>query len=86
LLGLLCAGQPLRHEGEYTIDFIDGAPEAIEELLVHALHLAQDYRVVELMAPKWKTKEAPALPILRKLGFESWNNFLPDVFVYERDP
>ncbi len=86
LSGLLCAGQPLRHEGEYTIDFIDGTPEAIEELLVHALHLARDQRVVELMAPKWKTKEAPALPILRKLGFESWNDFEADVFVYERDP
>ena len=86
LIGLLCAGHSLRHEGEYTIDFIDGAPEAIEELLVHALHLAQDYRVVELMAPKWKTKEAPALPILRKLGFESWNDFEADAFVYERDP
>jgi hypothetical protein len=85
LLGLLCAGQPLRHEGEYTIDFVDGAPEAIEELLVHALYLARDQRVVELMAPKWE-EEAPALPILRKLGFESWNDFEADAFVYERDP
>jgi GNAT superfamily N-acetyltransferase len=82
LLGLLCAGQPLR---QYTIDFVDGAPEAIEELLVHALYLARDQRVVELMAPKWE-EEAPALPILRKLGFESWNDFEADAFVYERDP
>ena len=86
LIGLLCAGQPLRHEGEYTIDFIDGAPKAIEELLIHTLDLARDQRVVELMAPKWGTEEAPALPILRKLGFESWNDFEADVFVYERDP
>ena len=85
LLGLLCAGQSLRHEGEYTIDFIDGAPGAIEELLVHALYIARDQRVVELMAPKWE-EEAPALPVLRKLGFESWNDFEADVFVYERDP
>jgi RimJ/RimL family protein N-acetyltransferase len=84
LLGLLCVGRSLRHEGEYTIDFIDGEPEAIEELLVHALHLARDYRVVELMAPKSEGKESPALPILHKLGFESWNDFQADVFVYER--
>jgi hypothetical protein len=86
LIALLCVGRTLRHEGEYTIDFIDGAPEAIEELLVHALHLARDQRVVELMTPKWGTKEAPALPILCKLGFESWNGFEADAFVYERDP
>lgn len=81
---LLCAGHSLRHQQEFTIDFVDGAPEAVEILIRHALSLAQNARSVEVMAPHTETAAVVALPIFQRLGFESWNAYAPDVFVYER--
>jgi len=83
-IGLLCVGKSLRHEGEFTIDFIDGRTDATTELLRHALHLAAEHRVVEMMVPKNEAAQAPVLRILQQMGFAAWNDFEPDVFVYER--
>jgi len=86
LIALLCIGQSHRHEQEFTIDFIDGRPDAIEELLRHAIHMAAEHRAVEMMIPKDEAAQAPVLPVLEHMGFEAWNHFAPDVFVYEREP
>ncbi len=86
LIALLCVGKSLRHEGEFTIDFIDGRLDALEDLLRHGLYLAAQHQVVEMMAPKDETAQAPILSILKRMGFAVWNDFAPDVFVYEREP
>jgi len=86
LVGLLCVGECLRHERECTIDFIDGQPDAVEELLRHSIHLAAEHRTVEMMIPKNEAAQAPVFPILERMGFAAWNKFAADVFVYERAP
>ncbi len=86
LIGLLCVGESLRQEQEFTIDFVDGRVGTVEELLRHAIHLAAEYRVVEMMVPKDEAAQAPAIPILERMGFAAWNEFIPDVFLYERTP
>ncbi|NIA03369.1 MAG: hypothetical protein GWP12_02380, partial [Nitrospirae bacterium] len=85
LIALLCVGKSLSHEKEFTIDFIDGRPDALDDLLRHALHLATQNRGVEMMVPKDEIGQAPILPILQHMGFAAWNGFAPDVFVYERN-
>ncbi len=86
LIGLLCVGESLRQEQDFTVDFIDGRADAVEELIRHALHLALGNRSVEMMIPKDKAGQAPAIPILEYLGFKVYNGFTPDVFLYERKP
>ena len=86
LTGLLCLAGSLHRDGECTIAFIDGQPDAVEELLRHGIHLAAEHRAIEMMIPKDKAAQAPVLPILKHMGFEAWNDFAPDVFVYERKP
>lgn len=81
---VLCAGHRIRHQQEFTIDFVDGDPDAVETLVRHALALAQDARSVEVMLPQTLTESAAALPVLQRLGFAGWNDYAPDVFVYER--
>ncbi|MEA3239818.1 MAG: GNAT family N-acetyltransferase, partial [Candidatus Bipolaricaulota bacterium] len=86
LVGLLCVGECLRHTRKFTIDYIDGQPDAVEELLRHGIHLAAEHRAVEMMIPKDEAAEAPVLPILKYMRFKAWNDFSPDVFVYEHKP
>ena len=84
LAALLCAGRPSRGAGEFGIDFLDGDEEACEVLLRHALGLARERRVVQAPVPKFADLVAPALALFRRLGFEAWNGFDEDIFVYER--
>jgi len=86
VIGVLCAGHLLRHRQEFTIDFVDGEPEAVEVLLRHALALAQSARSVEMMLPYAGTQPVVALPLITQLGFEMWQSGEPDVFVYEKTP
>jgi hypothetical protein len=53
-------------------------------LLRHALHLARDRRALQASVAKWGDQVAPALALFRRLGFEAWNGFAEDIFVYER--
>lgn len=86
LIGLLCLGGSIHQDGECTIDFIDGRPDAIEDLLRHALYLARDAHHIAMMVPKSEAAQAPTLPILQQMGFIAWKDFEPDVFLYERTP
>lgn len=84
LTAVLCAGHSLRHQQEFTIDFVDGEPEAVETLVRHALALAHAARSVEAMLPRNETQSVAALRVMEQLGFASWNGYAPDVFVYEK--
>jgi len=66
------------------VDFLDGQEEDCDTLLRHALHLARDRRVLQAPVAKWGDQVAPALPLFRGLGFQAWNGFDEDIFVYER--
>jgi hypothetical protein len=68
----------------FGVDFLDGEEEDCETLLRHALHLARDRRVLQAPVAKWGDQVAPALPLFRGLGFQAWNGFDEDIFVYER--
>jgi len=70
-------------DGRLQLNFLDGAAGAVEELTYHVLHLAREARVVEVMVPKNSSREAPCLSVFKHIGFEAWNGFVPDVFVYE---
>jgi len=83
VVALLCAGHPLRRQQEFTIDFVDGEPEAVETLVCHAIALARGARTVEVMLPYAAAQPVAGLPIITRLGFERWTQGEPDVFVYE---
>jgi len=85
LTGLLCLAGSLRRDRECSITFVDGRPDAVEDLLRHALHLARDARHVAIMMPRSNAATPEALPILQRIGFTAWNEFDTDVFVYERE-
>jgi len=85
LTGLLCLAGSLRRDGECTIAFIDGQSDAVEDLLRHTLHLASAAHHVAIMVPRNNEATPEALPILQQIGFTAWNEFHPDVFVYERE-
>jgi GNAT superfamily N-acetyltransferase len=84
LAALLCVGRPARGEEVFNIDFLDGDEAECEVLLRHALNLAQGRRVVQAPVPQFAGQAAPTLPLFRRLGFEAWNDFKEDIFVYER--
>jgi GNAT superfamily N-acetyltransferase len=85
LSALLCSGHPLRGQGEFTIDFLDGDPTDMAVLIRHALHLAHDSATVETMVPKWGEGQVAALDVLKNLGFQAWNAWEEDLFVYEQN-
>ncbi len=84
VIAMLCSGHPRRHQQEFTIDFLDGEPEAVETLLRHALALAHGARSIEVMIPHATPEPLPALPLLTRLGFELWYGGAPDTFIYEQ--
>lgn len=83
IIALLCSGCAMRHQQEFTVDFLDGEPEAVGILLRHALALARDARTIEMMLPYAATEPLPALPLATHLGFELWYAGAPDAFVYQ---
>ncbi len=82
---LLCVGWPQYTGGAFTIDFLDGEPAAMRELLRHALYLAGDAPAVEAMTPLRDGVAAPALAVLREFGFTAWQDYQADVLVFERE-
>ncbi len=86
LIGLLCIGRSRDPANGFFIDFADGRADALEDLLRHSLYLGRRGGAIEIMMPKDGAMEAPALDILRRIGFQADHGFDPDVFVYERKP
>jgi len=86
LVAVLCAGDHTPHgPSTFSIDFLAGEPAAVVRLVRHALNLAQDAKYVESMIPSWQGRTTVARDVFRELGFEAWNEWLEDVFVYELD-
>ncbi len=84
LAALLCMGVSLHGPDVASVDFLEGEPEAMFELARHALYLAGAARYVGAMVPCQGETVAPALSVLREVGFAAWNEWQADVFVYER--
>ncbi len=84
LAALLCIGRPTHGPDTFSIDFLDGEPDAMVELARHAFHLAGSASHIEAMVPGDAESVAPALAVLRDLGLSVWNDGQADVFVYER--
>ncbi len=83
LIALASIARLPQRDGRFQLNFIDGVPAAVDELTRHVLHLARDVDTIEVMVPKDSEREAVCLSIFKQIGFQAWNGFLPDVFVYE---
>ncbi len=85
LAALLCLGDQTPHgAASRSIDFLEGEPEAVEELARHALTYAREEKYFEAMIPCEEGGAPPSLPALLKVGFEVWNEGKADVIVFER--
>lgn len=84
LVALLCTGGLAHGPGASSIDFLDGEVEAMRVLARHALGPDGGAGPAEAMVPAAGDQAAPALDVLRDLGFNAWNDYREDVFVYER--
>ena len=81
---LLCSCLYSKPYGGFSLDFLEGPEEEMEALVKHVLEDPVGFQVVE--APMPQAGEAPpALTVLKKLSFKSWNNYSADEFVYELD-
>jgi len=84
LIGLLCCGRLTHGPAEFSVDFLDGEPEAIVALTRHALSLARGVPWFMIPVPKAGPRAAPALEQLLTLGFTTWQAGTADIFVYEQ--
>lgn len=84
LIGLLCCGRTTHGPAEFSVDFLDGEPEAIVALTRHALSLARGVPWFMISVPKAGSQAAPALQQLLTLGFTTWPGGTADIFVYEQ--
>jgi len=82
LIGFLAGGYA-RQGSLYPIHFLEGSENAAEELVRHALSLAEACRYVDLMGPGPLENGLGLLPVLTQLGFKPWAKTSPDVFVFE---
>lgn len=82
LEALLCIRQSPDHPDWVTMNFLDGAPDAMRILLDHALRLYAG-KQLQIMLPIDHGEHAGALQLLQEAGFTSWSGFKPDVFAYE---
>jgi len=84
LAALLCAGKSAHGPRSFSVDFLDGNPDAMKALARHAVRLAGSEAQLEAMTPRGGDTATPSLVILRDLGMNVWNEGREDVFVYER--
>ena len=82
LVALACVRERVDGAGPVTLNFCDGTPEAMR-YLIEEIHQLYAGRKIETKLPKTVHGEAAVLPILRKHGYQAWNNFDADVFAYE---
>lgn len=85
LAALLCLGDRTPHGPTVmSLDFLEGEPDAMAELVRHALTLIRDEKYLEAMVPCEEGGALPSLAALTGVGFEVWNGGEADVFVFER--
>jgi GNAT superfamily N-acetyltransferase len=86
LAALLCIGDHTPHgPSSFSLDFLEGEPEALAELVGHALSLITTESYVEAMVPCRDGVALPTMALLQTLGFEAWNGGNSDVLVLERE-
>lgn len=86
LAALLCIGDHTPHgPSSFSLDFLDGEPAAMPELVRHALSLISREKYIEAMVPCREGVALPTLEVLKAVGFEPWNDGREDVFVFERE-
>lgn len=86
LAALLCVGDATPHGASaFSIDFLEGDPDALLVLVRHALTFARGARYIEAMAPSWEGTAGVGLEVLQALGIKPWYDGKEDVFVYELD-
>ncbi len=87
LAALLCLGDRTPHGPTVmSIDFLEGALDAMVELVRHALTFARNEQYLEAMIPCEDGVALPSLAALTGLGFQVWNEGQADVLVFERRP
>jgi len=84
LMALMCLRQPVGAEGGTVLNFGDGAPDDLRQLLRHA-HRLYAGRSIAVMVPKVGEEEAGLLPVLREFDYKTWADYAPAVFIYELD-
>jgi GNAT superfamily N-acetyltransferase len=85
LAALLCLGDRTPHGPTVmSLDFLEGAPDAMAELVRHALSLARHEKYLEAMIPCDGDAALPSLAALTGTGFQLWNEGQADVLVFER--
>ena len=82
LKAVMCIRQSPDHEGGITINFLDGEPAAMCDLLNHAL-VRYGGKTMQIMVPIHQGRRAHVLPLLSRSEFRSWSESEADVFVYE---
>jgi GNAT superfamily N-acetyltransferase len=85
LAALLCIGDHTPHgPASFSLDFLEGEPEALTEVVRHGLSLITGEKYVEAMIPCRDGVALPTLDVLKAVGFEPWNGGREDVLVFER--
>ena len=85
LAALLCIGDHTPHgPSSFSLDFLEGKPELLDELVRHALTLISGERYIEAMVPCRDGVALPTMAVLQAAGFEPWNGGREDVLVFER--
>ena len=85
LAGLLCCGDHTPHgAASFSIDFLEGEPAAMAELVRHALTFVAGEKYLDAMVPCRADVALPSLAALTGAGFQVWNEGKPDVLVFER--
>lgn len=85
LAALLCIGDHTPHgPSSFSLDFLEGEPQALAELVRHALSLVRGEKYIEAMVPCQDGVALPTMAVLEAVGFEAWNGGREDVLVFER--
>ncbi|MFC2083328.1 GNAT family N-acetyltransferase [Candidatus Bipolaricaulota bacterium] len=82
LEAVLCIRQSPDQSDWITVNFLDGSPAAMRNLLNGALRRYSG-KTLQTMVPVDNGEHAASIELLRDAGFKSWSEFRPDVFVYE---
>ena len=84
LVGMACTGQGEAGPGAVAINFLDGDDDTMRVLARHLLHLSGG-AAFEAMVPATESEPHRELAVLSDLGFKTWFDGQPDVFVNERE-
>lgn len=84
ITGVACGGEVIKNSGILDIFFIDGTEEAVLNLAKGVLNFLEKYHTIEFMIPVLDGQPIEAINVLKQLKVENYNNYAPDVFVYEK--